>query len=109
MYTTDGYMSVVITRPNRPNVAAGGLMGGTVKEQAAAAATCISYAGPYELHEDKVVHRVEVSLFPNWVGGIQERFYEFAGERLSLRTAPLLLDSHEQRGYLVWERIAGSQ
>lgn len=104
MYTADGYMTANIMRPNRSLFAAGDLLAGAVEEQAAAAASYISYAGPYELREDRVIHRVEVSLFPNWVGTIQERFFEFADDRLSLSTAPLLLDGRERRAYLVWER-----
>ncbi len=89
-----------------PRFAAGNPLGGTVAEQATAAAGYISYAGPYEVREDIVVHRVEVSLFPNWIGSTQERYYEFTGEHLSLSTAPLLLDGREQRAFLVWERAA---
>lgn len=74
-----------------------------------ASATCIAYAGPYTVQEGKVVHRVEVSLFPNWVGSNQERFYKFAAERLSLSTAPLLVGGSERRAFLVWERAAGGQ
>lgn len=104
IYTADGYMNAAIMRPNRPLFAAGDFLEGAAEERAAAAASYISYAGPCELHESKVVHRVEVSLFPNWVGSIQERFYEFSGERLSLSTAPLLAGGSTRRAYLLWER-----
>jgi hypothetical protein len=105
IYTADGYMSAILTRADRVHFAAGDLLRGTEAEQARAAATCIAYAGPYELHEGRVVHHVEVSLFPNWVGSAQERRYELAGDRLSLSTAPLLQDGRERRAYLVWERV----
>lgn len=108
IYTDDGYMSATLMPANRPLFASGDILRGTVAEQAQAAVTCIAYAGPYEVHEKSVIHHVEASLFPNWVGGAQERTYELAGTRLSLSTAPLLQDGRERRAYLVWER-AGRQ
>lgn len=104
MYTVDGYMHATLMTSNRSPFVAGDILGGTIEEQAAAAATYISYAGPYEVHEGKVVHHVEVSLFPNWVGSTQERVYEFSGDRLSLSTAPLLQGGSERRAYLFWQR-----
>ena len=37
----------------------------------------------------KVIHHVELSLFPNWCGTDQERFIELDGERLTITTAPV--------------------
>lgn len=105
IYTADGYMSATLRGVDRPPFAAGDLLRGTTEEQAKAAATCIAYAGPYELLEGRIVHHVEVSLFPNWAGGAQERRYELAGDRLSLSTAPLLQAGKERRAFLVWERV----
>src|ERR1051326_2462642 len=63
LYTADGYMTANIMRPKRALFAAGDLLSGAVEEQAAAAASYISYAGAYELREDRILHYVEVSLF----------------------------------------------
>jgi hypothetical protein len=105
VYTISGHVSVAITRANRPHFATGDPLGGSDEERAAAAASCIAYAGTYDVHEDAVTHRIEVSLFPNWAGAVQQRFYEFDSDRLSLSTAPMLLDGREQRAYLIWERV----
>ena len=85
--------------------AAGDILSGTIEEQAAAAATCIAYAGRYEVLDTIITHYVEVSLFPNWVGSAQERFFEFTGDRLSLSTRPMLQRGSKQRAYLVWQRV----
>jgi hypothetical protein len=39
-------------------------------------------------HEQErvVIHRLQMSWFPNWVGTQQKRFFEFAGDRLTLKT-----------------------
>src|SRR3954451_24761874 len=101
MYSADGYMSAMVMSANRPSFAAGDLLGGSVEERSTAAATYISYAGPYKEHAGKVVHHVKVSLFPNWLGGDQERFYEVVGNRLSISTPPMFLAGREQRSYLI--------
>lgn len=58
--------------------------------------------------DQRVVHQVEGSSFPNWIGSRQERFYHFSGDRLQLRTVPLQLGNGVQIGELVWQRIGAS-
>ena len=106
MYTPDGYMSVIITTANRPTFQVDDILVGSVEERAAAAATCVSYCGSYEVRDGKVIHHVEASLFPNWVGTAQERFYTFEGDRLTLSTGPMLMGGSERRAYLTWERAS---
>lgn len=105
-YSSDSYVSVAIMFGERPLFVAGDLLAGNQEERAAAAATYVSYAGPYEVLADRVVHHIEVSLFPNWVGSRQERFFEFTDNRLTLSTAPILAGGIERRHYLVWEQAA---
>jgi hypothetical protein len=104
IYSRDGSMSVAIMRVDRNRFAADDLMLGSLEEQAAAAAGYLSYAGRYEVRSGTVVHHVEISLFPNWVGTEQVRFYAFAGDRLTLSTGPMQLQGRDRRGFLVWER-----
>ena len=106
VYALDGYMSVIITTGNRPDFAVDDVLSGSSDERATAAATCLSYAGRYELIDEQVVHSIEVSLFPNWVGQQQRRYVELTGERLTLSTGWLLVGGRQQRGFLVWERVA---
>ena len=91
MYGADGYMSVAIMCPDCARFAAGDLLGGDAEERAQAALTYVSYCGTYEFRGETVVHRVELSLFPNWVGVEQERLIEVSGNRLTLSTRPILL------------------
>ena len=104
MYDPDGYMFVAIERPNRAKFAAGDLLGGTTEEKVQAASTYVSYCGQYEFQGDTVVHHVELSLFPNWVGSDQERLVELRGNRLTLSTRPILLGDILQTAHLIWER-----
>lgn len=107
LYNADGYMMVTITPSHRPKFASNDLMGGTMEEKAAAFAGMVSYGGPYEVQDGKVVvHHLDVSSFPNFVGTTQERFYEFVGNRLRLSTAPILLNGVHQTNQLLWERVS---
>jgi hypothetical protein len=105
MYNQDGYMFVAIMGPNRLKFAANDLLSGTPEEEAQAEETYVSYCGQYDFDGDKVVHHVELSLFPNWVGVDQERVVEFTGNRLTLSTPPILLRGIQQTAHLIWERV----
>jgi hypothetical protein len=105
MYGQDGYMSVAIVRPDRANFAAGDLLRASAEERAQAAGTYVSYCGRYESRGDTVVHRVELSLFPSWIGVEQERLVEVAGDRLILSTRPILLGGVQRTAHLIWERV----
>ena len=105
MYNQDGYMFVAIMGPNRLKFAAEDLLSGTTEEEAQAEETYVSYCGRYDFQGDTVVHHVELSLFPNWVGGDQERLVELEGNRLTLSTRALLLRGKQQTAHLIWERV----
>jgi hypothetical protein len=108
IYTDSGRFSAQVMRRGRPSFAAGDQMRGTPEEIEASYKGCISYYGSYKLDADGgfVVHQVEGSLFPNWEGEGQKRFFEFSGDRLKLSTPPTLWGGGGQVvGVLVWERI----
>ena len=98
-------MSVAIMGPTRAKFATGDLLGGSVEEKAQAAETYVSYCGRYEFRGDTVIHHVELSSFPNWVGVGQERLVELEGNRLTLSTRPILLGGMNQTAHLIWEHV----
>jgi Lipocalin-like domain len=106
LYTPAGYMFVALMRPHRTDFVSGDLLKGSPEEKIKAAETYISYCGQYEVQGDTVIHHVELSLFPNWSGGDQERLIELAGNRLILSARPMLLEGRQQIARLVWERVA---
>jgi hypothetical protein len=80
------------------------MKGGSSEERANAADSYISYAGRCEIEKNKFRIKVEVSLFPNWIGTTQERNYKIEGKTLSVSTTPTLVSGKEQIGYLIFER-----
>jgi Lipocalin-like domain len=105
IYNEDGYMFVAIMRPERAKFAAGDLLSSTTEERAHAASTYVSYCGRYEFRGETVIHHVELSLFPNWVGVEQERLVEVRGDRLTLSTRPMLFGGAQRTAHLIWERV----
>ena len=105
MYNAEGYMAVALMVSNRKRFSSMDIKGGTTEEIVAAYSTYISYCCKYEVTEDRVIHHVEVSLYPNWIGVDQVRFYKFEGDKLILSTPPMILGGKQQSGYLLWERM----
>lgn len=105
MYNQDGFMSVTFMASERPKFASNDPQKGTTEEKSSAMDTFFSYCGRYEVQDNKVVHHIEVSLFPNWTGMDQERLYEFNDNRLTLSTPPFQVGGVEQTAHLIWERV----
>jgi hypothetical protein len=105
IYTADGRFSVMISRSGRTPFVADDLLSGTTEEKAQAVEGFVAYAGRYSFHGDWVIHHVELSLFPNWVGSDQQRSVERTADRLILSASPLLLAGKQQVPRLVWERV----
>ena len=106
MYTPDGYMSAQLMRAGRtpfdrpdPHLAHD-------NELAAAASGYMSYGGPYTVeNEGLIAHHVEVSLLPNWIGGIQYRSARLHGSQLELSPPkPLLIGGQLRIAKLTWRR-----
>jgi Lipocalin-like domain len=106
MYTPDGYMSAQIMRAGRtpfdrddPHLAHD-------NELAAAAAGYLSYSGPYSVVDDSLIaHHVQLSLLPNWIGGIQYRKARLHESQLELSSAePLLIGGERRTAKLIWRR-----
>lgn len=106
-YTAEGFMSVQIMDSERPIFVGGNRWSATLAEMAAAFESYLAYFGHYEVNsaEGFVLHHIEGSLFPEYTNTDQVRYYEFANDRLTLRTPPLPAGDETITGRLIWERI----
>ena len=106
IYDEHGHMSAQIMKPDRPIFVSGNIRRGTAEEIKAAFDGYTAYFGTYEVDEEggTVTHRVMGSYFPNWVSQDQKRFFEFSGNRLTLKTPPIPAAGKMVTGILVWER-----
>lgn len=88
-YTPDGHMAALLTPGVRPPFASDVITDGSPDEYARAARTCVAYAGSFtfDAAAATLTHHVEVSMFPNWVGGDQVRQVSLDGDLLRV-TSP---------------------
>jgi hypothetical protein len=108
MLDNDGHLSAQLMRTGRPAFASNDLHRGTPEEIKAAFEGYVAYFGRYEVneHERSLTTHVQASLFPNWIGGDQVRYYEFSANRLTLRTPPMVISGGTATGFLIWERVS---
>jgi len=106
IYSGDGMMLGIMGPGDRPGFASDDVTGGTDEERARAFATFIAYGGRYQAEGDTVSHDVETSLFPNWIGTVQQRRWELDedGRLLTLTSPPLALGGTVRVQRLTWER-----
>ena len=107
IYTQGGYMSGKLMPHERSNFATSDPLKGTSEEIKEAFQSFIGYFGSYEIDNErgKIKHHVEGSMFPNWEGQIQERFFQLDGHLLTLSTPPMVYGNEDSKGVLVWEKI----
>jgi len=106
MFAPDGRMCFNAMLRDRSPFAGRDFQAGTPEEKAAAYDSYIGLCGRYEVNESErsVALRLDVSLYPNWVGTTQKRFVETTDSRLRITTPPILSGGKQIVGTLLFER-----
>ena len=104
IYTPDGFMMVMLMNPDRPAAASGQLFEASAAERAAAAEGFLGYSGRCAFRGGQVVHEVDLSLFPNWVGSAQLRAYALEKDTVTFETRRFLANGRQQVASLTWSR-----
>ena len=102
IYQADGRMSAQLSTDSPTRLASDDSFEATVEEAAGAWRTYFGYWGSFKVDPEErvVVHRVEGSSFPNWIGTEQTRHFHFDGvNRLILE-----VESASERYTLIWQR-----
>lgn len=73
LYTPDGFMSGTMQRANPPRFAVADRLQGTPQEKVTAFDGYVTYCGRWRPDGDDLVHDIELSLLPNWIGDSQRR------------------------------------
>lgn len=106
-YTEDGDMMCMIAKTDRPDFVTGGQWNADASEKAQAYESILAYAGTYSLTGDQVIHKVDISLFPNWKGGEQRRRLELRDDGTLAISARLEENTPQARtAQLLWKRHA---
>src|SRR2546430_1646074 len=72
-YTANGYVFLAMMKPNCPRFSSEDPSKASPQEKVAAFDTYMTYCGTYVLQGDRVIHHLELSPFPNWIGSDFER------------------------------------
>lgn len=108
-YTNDNIMSAQIGKIKRNLFEDNDYRKGQKDEIEIAFNGFISYFGTYSINEKQsyILHNVQMSLFPNWIGQKVKRIYEFQDNYniLILKAPQLIYDGVERTPTLVWSRI----
>jgi hypothetical protein len=99
VYHPNGTVSVLVIRTDPQKLGAAA----AASERAAALDKCVAYVGRYEVKGDRIVHKVDVSLNPAWVGTSQERSATLEGDRLVLSPPA---DAAGARARITWQRVS---
>lgn len=107
VYTADGTMITTIGRAGRPPIDGGDLLAGPVDQRLEAMTTFIAYSGTFLVEGRDVLHVVEMSLFPNWIGTTQRRHVALShdGRVLELTADPFVLRGRLSTQRLTWDRV----
>lgn len=91
IYEMNGYFSAQVMRKDRPNFKSWDMLNGTVDEISSASKGYIAYYGTYVVDEAEgiMTHHVRGSLFPNFIGDDQTRYFKFSDNQLTLSTPPI--------------------
>jgi len=104
IYTEQGYVSAQLGDPKIKSFKSENKYKATDKEVRKVFNLYESYYGKYEIDKEKgvVKHHIELSLFPNWNGTTQERFFKFLNDHLELKA----IGKEESIEYtLTWKRL----
>src|SRR5210317_1509977 len=87
IFTESGYMSGQLMRQGRPAFASGDQASGTPEEVQTALQGYVAYYGKcdVDVEQQTLTTHVEGSMYPNWVGSQQVRFYELSDTQLILK------------------------
>ena len=104
-YDASGHMSAQLMLPDRPTFQAPSKVRGSAAQKIAAFDGYTAYYGTYTVDEARrtVIHHVEASRIPNWVGSEQRRLFEFSEGKLILRVVNGS-GGPGTESRLVWER-----
>jgi hypothetical protein len=107
LYEAGGRMAVQIGDPDRALFAVSDPGAAADAEVRAAFDGYLAYFGAYTVDAGRgvVVHHPEMSLNPNWIGVDQVRYFDLQGDRLTLKTPPMVSGGVVRVSTLVWERL----
>jgi hypothetical protein len=106
IYDATGHMAIQLMKVPHPKIASGDEEKATPEEKTALYDAYAAYFGTYNVDAKRsvVIHHVEGDLADVFIGTDQERPFEIAGDRLTLRPK-WTVDGKQWTGLRVFERV----
>ena len=109
VYTSDGHMSAVMQRRNRPRLSRADPHAVGDAEKAAAFGSYLHYSGRWSVAGGNVIHDVRHAMNPNLIGTRQVRSVALDGDTLELGAAEQLeAPGTARRHRILWRRAPQS-
>jgi hypothetical protein len=106
LYTPDGFMTGTMQRARPLRFAVADRLNAMAPEKARAFDDYVTYCGRWRLDGDRVLHHIEASLLPNWIGEVQPREVRWlADDRIELVGA-WAFDGRRREAVVEWRRPA---
>ena len=103
LYTHDGQMSATVSADKRPAQHQGNPRQLGENQKAQAFDSYFHYAGSWSIESDIVIHRVDFSLNPDFIGSIQRRRARLInGRQLTLSAEETTADKGPRQHILEW-------
>lgn len=106
IYEASGGMAVMVSNACRPAISDPNIRRAPVAEKVAAFDSFFGYAGTWRLEDDQMVHSVELSLNPNFVGTDQVRGIEYTPGALTLIQQSTTASGAVMRNELAWKKVS---
>jgi len=104
MYNGDGYMSALINKPGAPTIENGSLRHLSAPRKAALFDRCFTYAGSWRLEGRHIVHHVQHSHNPGFIGTDQIRLFAFDNDQLTLSAEEAIAGKEKRLHTLIWKK-----
>lgn len=98
IYSAEGYMSATLFNPDLIDSASAGI---SRKDISSGNCLCMSYAGPYNVVSNKVLHNIETSNIPEMIATAQERLFSIKENALTIK-AETVLEGVKYSHTLIW-------
>ena len=103
---TDTHVSAQLGVRVRNNLSTFNFRDAAADESQEAFTTYIAYFGAYEVKNGYVIHDIQQSLFPNWIGHKVKRYYRFEGDMLFLEAKEIAQTTGLEKTVLIWRRLS---
>lgn len=104
-YTDAGFMMGTMQRAGPPKFAVSDRLQASVEEKVRAFDDYVTYCGRWDAEGDDMIHHIELSLLPNWIGESQRRHARWHGpDRVDL-VGEWQIGDKRRSAVVEWERV----